>query len=204
MLKGNSYLLKTWFVISLTLTLFSAYAEEVIPSKDQIVQNKGISSIKDGIRTQTQEEGSSRTVFSIYKIPFVEGTISFSWKVDEEQTVLVLIDGKPNGKGTHNLMIKFNGGHRKDNKIDRLGITTFDGSTKARKRFKPHSFDHHAKPGQWHKTSISIEANQVRVVVNDKTFSVTSDKLRGGSRRFCIGHTIGSLHIKEMKLIKIK
>ena len=70
--------------------------------------------------------------------------------------------------------------------------------------FQPHIFDHHAKPGQWHKTSITIEGNKVRVDINDKTFSAISEKLRGGSRRFCIGHTIGSLHIRNLKLVKIK
>ena len=32
----------------------------------------------------------------------------------------------------HNLLIRFNGGHGKDDKIDQLRITTFDGSTKER------------------------------------------------------------------------
>lgn len=195
--------MKTLFSVLVALSLCSVYAEEIIPSEDQIEQHKGTSSTKDGIRTQTQDAGSTRTIFSVYRIPFKEGSVSFTWKVEQEQTIPFLVDGKPNGKATHNLLIRFNGGHRGDDGIDRLGITTFDGSTNERKRFQADSFDHHAKPGQWHKTSITIKGNKVTVVINGKSFTATSEKLREGSNRFCIGNKIGSRHIKDLKLVKV-
>lgn len=192
-----------FFILSI-LIFFSASAEVIIPTLDQIQVDRGTGSMENGVFTQSQIGESKRTVFSVYRIPFKDGSISFTWKVDHEQPIPLILDGPPNGKGTHNLLMRFNGGHAKDNRMDRLSITTFDGSTKERKRFQNHSFDHHAKPGQWHRTTITIEENKVTVVINEKNFMVTSEKLRTGTRRFCIGHKIGSLQIKDLKLIKKK
>ena len=62
------------------IDLCSAHAEELIPSKNQIVQNKGTSS--EGRHSHTDSGGRlNRAIFSVYNIPFVDGTIPFPGKL---------------------------------------------------------------------------------------------------------------------------
>jgi len=179
--------------------------EEIIPTKEQTVQHKGTTRIKDGIRTQTGEvDSTGHGPFTIYNVPFEEGTISFSWKVEKEQRVVLVVDGKKNGKATHNLKVYFNGRPGNKSKTGQLTIMTYDGSTKEKKKATFHNFEYHAAPGQWHKTAVTIEGNKVAVVINDKTFTATSEKIREAIRRFAIGNHTGSLHTKDLKLIKRK
>lgn len=178
-------------------------AEEIIPTKEQTVQHKGTTSIKDGIRTQTGEvDRTGHGPFTIYNVPFEEGTISFSWKVEKEQRVVLVVDGNKNGKATHHLKVYFNGRPGEKSKTDQLTIMTYDGSTKEKKKATFNNFKFHAVPGQWHKTAVTIEGNKVSVVINDKSFTATSEKFREAIRRFAIGNHTGSIHTKDLKLIK--
>jgi hypothetical protein len=136
--------------------------------------------------------------------PFEEGTISFSWKVEKEQRVVLVVDGKKNGKATHNLKVYFNGRPGNKSKTGQLTIMTYDGSTRKEKKATFNNSEYHAAPGQWHKTAVTIEGNKVAVVINDKSFTATSEKLRDAVRRFAIGNHTGSLHTKDLKLIKRK
>jgi hypothetical protein len=197
--------LKTLFSILVTLTLCSVSAEEIIPSKDQIEQHRGTSSTKDGIRTQTGElDETGHGPITLYNIPFQDATISFSWKVDKEQKVLFLVDGKRNGKATHNLKVLFNGSYGKKSQSDQLTIMTYDGSTKAKKKATFNLNKYHAEPGQWHKTSITIKGNKVTVVINGKTFTASSEKFLTGTQRIGIGNDTGSIYTRDFKIIKKK
>ena len=196
--------MKALFAILVILVL-SVSAEEIIPTKEQIVQHRGTSSIKDGIRTQTGElDETNHGPISLYNIPFQDATVSFSWKVDKEQKVMFLLDGKRNGKATHHLKVYFNGRPGIKSKSDMLTIMTYDGSTKAKKKATFNNNKYHAKPGEWHKTLITIEGNKVTVVINDKTFTATSDKFLEGTERIGIGNYTGSIYTKNFKIIKLK
>ena len=198
--------MKTLFSILFILILNSASAEEVIiPTKDQIDQHRGTSSTKDGVRTQTGElDETNHGPISLYNIPFKDATISFSWKVDKEQKIMFLLDGKRNGKATHHLKVYFNGRPGIKSKSDMLTIMTYDGSTKAKKKATFNNNKYHAKPGQWHKTSITIQGNKVTVVINGKTFTATSEKFLEGTERIGIGNYTDSIYTKDFKIIKKK
>ena len=198
--------MKVLLLVLLILIFSSASAEEVIiPTKDQIVQHRGTSSNKDGVRTQTGElDETNHGPISLYNIPFQDATISFLWKVDKEQKFMFLLDGKKNGKATHHLKVYFNGRPGNKSQSDQLTIMTYDGSTKAKKKATFNNNKYHAMPGEWHKTSITIEGNKVTVVINDKIFAATSEKFLEGTQRIGIGNYTGSIHTKDFKVIKKK
>ena len=198
--------MKTLFSVFLFISLSFVSAEEVIlPKKDQIVQHRGTSSTKDGVRIQTGElDDTNHGPISLYNIPFQNATISFSWKVNKEQKVMFLLDGKRNGKATHHLKVYFNGRPGLKSKSDMLTIMTYDGSTKAKKKATFNNNKYHAKPGEWHKTSITIEGKKVTVDINDKTFTATSEKFLQGTQRIGIGNYTDSIYTKDFKIIKKK
>ena len=193
-------------VIVLGLIAASVASAELVEISDaMITQNRGKSSTKDGVRIQTGElDATGHGPISLYAIPFQEGLVSFSWKVDIEQKVMFLLDGKKNGKATHHLKVYFNGRPGKKSKSDQLTILTYDGSTKQKKKATLKVNEYYAKPGQWHKTSIAIKGSKATIKVNDQTYVVSSEKFLEGVQRIGIGNFTGSLYTKDMRVEKLK
>ena len=79
-----------------------AQAEKIIPSADQTTVLRGICLTSDGIRAVTGETAATgHGPITYYNVSFDEGTFSLSWKVEKEQSVAFIFDGKRNGKSTH-------------------------------------------------------------------------------------------------------
>jgi hypothetical protein len=179
-------------------------AEEITPSEEQTTLLRGTVTVKDGIRAVTgtvDETGHGPLTY--YNIPFQEGTFSCSWKVDAEQPVLFVFDGGGNGKATHVLKVYINGGPGKSSS-DTLTLVTYDGSTKEKKNANMAKHKHHADPEKWHEISVTFEGNKATVVVDRKTFTVTSDQFHEAIEKCGIGHFSGTLETKDVKVDKIK
>jgi hypothetical protein len=84
-------------------------------------------------------ENAGRTY---YNVPFNDGAFSCSWKLEEKNYLVLVFDGKGNGKAT--------------------------------------------------------------VVIDGRTFTVSSDKLRQPIEKFGVAHTWGTLHTKDVKIDKTK
>ena len=180
-------------------------AEEILPTEDQIDLKRGHLELADGIRSVTGEaDATGHGPITDYQIPFAEGAVSLSWKVDAEQSVSLVLDGPERGKASHSLKVIFNGGHGKDRGPEVLTLVTYDGSTPQKKKAKVVRHEHHAEPGEWHEVSVRIEGERATVVVDGETFTATSEKLRQGISKFGIGHSKETLQTKGVKIDKAK
>jgi hypothetical protein len=119
-------------------------------------------------------------------------------------SVVIVFYGLGNVKATHSLKVYVNGGPTKNGNADTLTLLTYDGSTKEKKKAKIARHKHHAEAGQWHKTSVTFEDNKATVVIDGRTFTVSSDKLRQPIEKFGVAHTWGTLHTKDVKIDKTK
>ena len=188
------------------LCLFSAglvQAEEIIPNAEQTTVLRGTARVSDGIRAVSGEtDATGHGPITYYSVPFDEGTFSLSWKVDKEQSVVFVFDGKRNGKATHVLKVYVNGGPSKRSNENTLTLVTYDGSTRQKKKAKVVTHKHHADAGQWHEISVTFKGNQATVVVDRKIFTVTSERLRESIEKCGIGHSLGTLQTKDVKIDK--
>ena len=186
-------------------SLVSLQAWEILPTEDQIDLKRGTAKTVDGIRSVAGEaDATGHGPITYYLMPFAEGTVSLSWKVDAEQSVSLVFDGPEHGKASHSLKVFFNGGPGKDRSSAVMTLVTYDGSTPQNKKAKVVRHQHHAEPGEWHEVSFRIEGEQAMVVADGETFTVTSEKLRQGIAKFGIGHSKGTLQTKELKIDKAK
>lgn len=180
-----------------------AQAEKIIPRGDQITLLRGTSSVSDGIRAVSGETDSTgHGPITYYNVPFDDGTFALSWKVEEEQSVVFVFDGKRNGKATHVLKVYVNGGPSKRSDENTLTLVTYDGSTRQKKKAKVVTHKHHADAGQWHEISVTFKGNHATVVVDRKTFKVTSERLRESIEKCGIGHSLETLQTKDVKIDK--
>jgi hypothetical protein len=180
-----------------------AQAEEIVPNADQTTLLRGTARVSDGVRAVTGEtDTTGHGPITYYNVPFDEGTFSLSWKVEKEQSVAFVFDGKRNGKATHVLKVYVNGGPSKRSNENTLTLVTYDGSTRDKKKAKVVTHKHHADAGQWHEISVTFKGNQATVVVDRKTFTVTSERLRESVEKCGIGHSQETLHTKDVKIDK--
>lgn len=161
--------------------------------------------MKDGIHTVTgKTDATGHGPITYYHIPFQDGTFSLSWKVHKEQKVLLVFDGKSNGKATHALKVYVNGAPTKRSNEDTLTLVTYDGSTKDKKKARLVRYNHHADAGKWHEISVTFKGNQATVVVDSKTFTVTSERFSESIEKSGIGHFSETLQTKDVKIDKRK
>jgi hypothetical protein len=180
-----------------------AQAEEIIPDTGQTTLLRGTARVSDGIRAVTGEtDATGHGPITYYNVPFDEGTFSLSWKVEKEQSVAFVFDGKRNGKATHVLKVYVNGGPSKRSNENTLTLVTYDGSTRQKKKAKVVTHRHHADAGQWHEISVTFIGNQATVVVDRKIFTVTSERLRESIEKCSIGHSLETLQTKGLKIDK--
>ena len=180
-----------------------AQAEEIIPDTDQTTLLRGTARVSDGIRAVTGEtDATGHGPITYYNVPFDEGTFSLSWKVEKEQSVAFVFDGKRNGKATHVLKVYVNGGPSKRSNENTLTLVTYDGSTRQKKKAKVVRHKHHADAGQWHEISVAFKGNQATVVVDWKTFTVTSERFRAPVEKCGVGHSLDTLQTKDVKIDK--
>ena len=98
---------------------------------------RGTARVSDGIRAVTGEtDGVGHGPITYCNVPFDEGTFSLSWKVEKEQSVAFIFDGKRNGKATHVLKVFVNGGPSKRSNENTLTLVTYDESTRQKKKAK--------------------------------------------------------------------
>lgn len=180
-----------------------AQAEGIVPNADQTTLLRGTARVSDGIRAVTGEtDATGHGPITYYNVPFDEGTFSLFWKVEKEQSVAFIFDGKRNGKATHVLKVYVNGGPSKRSNENTLTLVTYDGSTKQKKKAKVVTHKHHADAGQWHEISVTFKGNQATVVVDRKTFTATSERLRESVEKCGVGHSLETLLTKDVKIDK--
>ena len=183
--------------------LSAIQAEEIIPSVEQTTLLRGTVELSDTVRAVTGEtDATGHGPITYYNVPFNEGTFSLSWKVEKEQSVAFVFDGKRNGKATHVLKVYVNGGPSKRSNENTLTLVTYDGSTRQKKKAKVVTNEHHADAGQWHDIIVTFQGNQATVVVDRKTFTVTSERFRESVEKCGVGHSLGTLHTKDVKIDK--
>ena len=80
-----------------------------------------------------------------YTVPFRKGIFSLSWKARDEERVVLVFDGRPDGKATRALKVCVNGapGKGKDKK-DVLALVPYDGRLHADKKATIVKYDHHS------------------------------------------------------------
>ena len=182
-----------------------AQAEEIIPSAEQATVLRGTAEVNDGIRAVTGgTDDTGHGPITYYHVPFQGGTFSLAWKVDKEQKVLFVFDGKANGKATHALKVYVNGAPSKRSNEDTLTLVTYDGSTREKKNAKLVRHKHHADARKWHEISVTFQGNLATVVVDRKTFTVTSERFRESIEKCGIGHFSETLQTKDVKIDKSK
>lgn len=166
---------------------------------------RGTAEVTNGIRSVTGErDATGHGPITYYQVPFQEGAFSLSWKVEGEQRVVLVFDGKANGKATHALKVYFNGGPTKNSTANDLTLITYDGSTKEKKKAKIIKRDYHADAGKWHEISVAFEDNEATVVVGRETVTVMSDRFLEPIERCGIGHFTGTLQTRDVKIQIIK
>jgi len=192
-------------IVSLVgLCMISAMqAEDIIPGAEQTTLLRGTAEVNDGIRSVTGEtDATGHGPITYYNVPFDEGTFSLSWTVKKEQSVAFVFDGKRNGKATHVLKVYVNGGPSRRCNENTLTLVTYDGSTRQKKKAKVVTHKHHADAGKWHEISVTFKGNQATIVADRKTFMVTSARLRESIEKCGIGHSLGTLQTKDVKIDK--
>ncbi len=183
----------------------SPFTISIKPETERTVTLRGTVTEVNGVRSITGTKESFKAhnnhgPITYYKIPFNNGRFSCSWKVESEQKVVFVFDGKSNGKATHAMKVFINGSPVKNSKTDEITLLTYDGSTKQKKKAKLSRHKHHAEPGQWHKISVTFEGKQATVVLDGKSFTATSDRFRQPFEKTGIGHAWGTLHTKDVKI----
>ena len=190
----------------LTLSLMTAslvQAEEVVPSEEQTKLMRGTAEVRDGIRAVRGEtDATGHDPITYDNIPFDDGTFSLSWKVDVEQHVVFVFDGKANGKATHAMKVFVNGAPGGSERDDVLTLVSYDGSTKQKKKAIMAKHKHHADAGQWHKTIVTFENNQATLVLDNKTFTATSGRFCEPLEKCGVIHMTGMLQTKNLKILK--
>jgi len=182
------------------------FSEEIIPSESQIQVLRGKMSVSEGIQTTSASQTSddSHGAVTYYKIPFNEGTFSFSWKVDQKQGVTLILDSKPNGKDTHICKVIMDGTVGKKTKQNVVTMMTYNGSTRekktAQKKVEPLAFI----AGQWNITSITVEGDKATVHINDNSFTMTSELFKRQIMKVGIGTGKGTIFTKDVIVNKMK
>jgi len=180
-----------------------ARAERIIPSAEQTTVLRGTADVNDGVRVVSgKTDATGHGPITYYYVPFQNGTFSLAWKVDKEQKVLFVFDGKSNGKATHALKVYVNGAPTKRSHEDTLTLVTYDGSTREKKKAKLVRHKHHADAGKWHKINVTFKDDQATVVVDRKTITVTSERFRQSIEKCGIGHFSATLQTKDVKIDK--
>lgn len=181
-----------------------AEATDIIPTEAQTKVLRGVASQQNGIRHVQGSKGNApddkHGPMTYYSVPFRGGTFSLAWKVDAEQTVVLVFDSKPNGKATHALKVFINGAPGKIDHSDSLTLITYDGSTTQKKKAKITRHKYHVDAGQWHTASVTFSSNEATVTIDGKTFTTTSERFRDPIEKCGVMHQVGTLQTKNIKI----
>ena len=99
-----------------------------------MTEENGVRSIT-GTR-ESFEEHNNHGPMTYYNVPFNDGAFSCSLKLEEKNYLILVFDGKGNGKATHAFKVYINGGPNRNDKADTLTLLTYDGSTKEKRKRK--------------------------------------------------------------------
>jgi len=191
-------ILVSWFATSI------AHATDIIPTEAQTKLLRGVASQKNGSRlvqaSARNDPDDTHGPMTYYCVPFRGGTFSLAWKVDTEQTVVLVFDGKTNGKATHALKVFVNGAPGKRDRSDSLSLITYDGSSKQKKKAKITSHEYHADPGQWHTASVTFSGDKATVTIDDQIFTTTSERFRDTIEKCGVMHRTGILQTKNTRI----
>lgn len=195
-------------LLTLCLMFFGiSWAEEIVPVDSQTILLRGSAEIKNGMRLVTGDKNSKDKIhgpMTYYTVPYTDGTFSLSWKVEEKQKIMFVFDEKGRKKLAHCLKVVVNGSIGKKSGENDLTFITYDGSTIEKKKAKIVKHEYHAAEGQWHTFSITFEGNKATVTINDKIFIISSEKFRKQIVKSGIGHYVGTLQTKDVKVNIIK
>jgi len=202
--SGIHYLLTFHALVILVFATSFAHATDIIPTQAQTKLLRGVSSQKNGIRYVQGSKGhapdDTHGPMTYYAVPFRGGTFSLAWKVDAEQTVVLVFDSKPNGKATHALKVFINGSPGKIDHSDSLTLITYDDSTTQKKKAKITRHKYHVDAGQWHTASVTFSSNEATVTIDGKTFTSTSERFRDPIETCGVMHQVGTLETKNIKI----
>ncbi|MGI9468329.1 MAG: hypothetical protein ACR2OA_14510 [Rubripirellula sp.] len=202
--SGIHYLLTFHALVILVFATSFAHATDIIPTQAQTKLLRGVSSQKNGIRYVQGSKGhapdDTHGPMTYYAVPFRGGTFSLAWKVDAEQTVVLVFDSKPNGKATHALKVFINGAPGKIDHSDSLTLITYDDSTTQKKKAKITRHKYHVDAGQWHTASVTFSSNEATVTIDGKTFTSTSERFRDPIETCGVMHQVGTLETKNIKI----
>jgi hypothetical protein len=109
-------------------------AEQTVTLRGEVTEENGVRSIT-GTR-ESFEEHNNHGPMTYYNVPFNDGAFSCSLKLEEKNYLILVFDGKGNGKATHAFKVYINGGPNRNDKADTLTLLTYDGSTKKKRKRK--------------------------------------------------------------------